>query len=58
MRGPRDLPMARHDPSMLSAPAIVDAFERFVAIEEELLGLLQERLSRDREMLAEMRQAA
>jgi hypothetical protein len=58
MRGYRDLPMARHDPQVLSAPAATDAFEGFVTIEEALLSLLQSRLGRDREMLGEARRMA
>ena len=50
MTGHRDLPMARHDVAVLqSAQAAV--FERFVAVERELLALVEERLERDRAML-------
>lgn len=55
MESHRDLPMGRHDPSLLASPAAADAFEGLVAIEEELLKLLEERIGRDREMLGEMR---
>jgi hypothetical protein len=58
MRGHRGLPVARHDPSMLASPTAADAFERFVALEEQLIALLQARLTSDRPMLDEMRQAA
>jgi hypothetical protein len=58
MRGHRDLPMGPHDPSAMTASAAVDAFARFVAGEEELLALLQDRLGQDRELLAAMRRAA
>ncbi len=55
MAGYRDLPMARHDASVMASPVVADAFEKLVAVEEELLALLRERLEQDREMLAEMR---
>lgn len=48
----RDLPMGRHDPRAMSSPEAREAFARFVAVEEELLALLQGRLDRDRAMLA------
>ena len=49
----RDLPMARHDEAAMSDPALLEAFERFVSIEQELLWLLQDRLARDQKMLVE-----
>jgi hypothetical protein len=58
MSGQRDLPMARHDPKVMSSPAVVDAFERLIAVEERLLTLLQDRLRHDRELLGEIRRAA
>jgi hypothetical protein len=57
-RGYGTLPMARHDPDALFSPAAVRSFERFVAVEEELLALLRDRLRQDREMLGGMRRAA
>ena len=50
----RDLPMARHDPSVMSSSTVADALEKLVAVEEDLLALLRERLGQDREMLGEM----
>jgi hypothetical protein len=56
MAGQRDLPMGAHDPTVMASPGAVEAFERFVRAERELLALLQERLRPDEEMLAGMRQ--
>lgn len=58
MAGQRDLPMGAHDPTVMSSPEAVDAFERFVQAERELLALLQERLRQDEQLLAGMRQGA
>jgi hypothetical protein len=41
----------------MSAPAAADTFDRFVAVEEELLERLQNRVGQDRKMLSEMRRA-
>jgi hypothetical protein len=57
MSGYRDLPMARHDPNVMSSAAPADALARFVKIEWELLAFLQERVEKDRAMLAEMGRA-
>jgi hypothetical protein len=54
MAGYRDLPMASHDPTVLSSPEAVAAFARFVAVGQLLLGLLQKRAEEDRAMLAAM----
>jgi hypothetical protein len=57
MAGYRDLPMGRHDPKAMAAPAVVDAFENFVKLEQELVTLLERRLGQDRQMLIQMRAA-
>jgi hypothetical protein len=57
MAGYRDLPMGRHDMSAMSSPKAVEAFEKFVKLEEGLSAMLQKRLEAEREMLAEMRGA-
>jgi hypothetical protein len=57
MAGYRNLPMGRHDFRAMSAPENVEAFERFIGVEEELLQLLQNRLKQDRAMLLEMGRA-
>ena len=38
----------------MASPEVVDAFEQFVRIEQELLALLQARLEQDRHMLVDM----
>lgn len=55
MAGYRDLPMARHDERALANPKLVEAFERFVQLEEDLLARLNTALERDRQMLAAVR---
>jgi hypothetical protein len=57
MAGHRDLPMGRHDPLVMTGPEPAEAFERFIAVEKELLELLQHRLKQDREMLLQMTRA-
>jgi hypothetical protein len=54
MAGYRDLPMGRHDQKALAAPAVVESFQKFVRIEQELLALLQRRMEQDRQMLVAM----
>jgi hypothetical protein len=52
MAGYRDLPMGRHDERALADRKVVEAFERFVKVEDELLGQLRAAVERDRQMLA------
>lgn len=48
MAGYRDLPMARHDMQVMADPTgQAEAFQRFVALERELLALLQSSLEQD-----------
>jgi hypothetical protein len=54
MAGYRDLPMGRHDMRAMAGPNPRAAFATFVRLEQELLAQLQQRLTRDREMLAQM----
>jgi hypothetical protein len=54
MAGYRDLPMGRHDPKAMKGRDAVEAFDRFVRCESELLALLRERLEKDRAMLPTM----
>ena len=54
MAGYRDLPMGRHDMRTMMDRDNVAAFQRYVRVEEELLGLLRSRLDVDRGMLAAM----
>ncbi len=58
MAGYRDLPIGTHDPAAMTSPKAVGAFEEFVAVEEQLLTMLEARVPQDRQMLDEMRRAA
>ncbi|HUP38743.1 MAG TPA: hypothetical protein VM115_01380 [Vicinamibacterales bacterium] len=51
MEGYRDLPMAAHDWSVMTSPAAVQAFARFVEHEEHLAGRLRELVERHRAMM-------
>jgi hypothetical protein len=55
MGAQRDLPMGRHDPEIMSAPKAVAAFERLVAVEQELAELLEQRHRQYEAMLAAAR---
>jgi hypothetical protein len=57
MAGHVELPMGRHRIEVLTSPEAVAAFERFVASERDLLGLLQQTLARHEAMLGAMRAA-
>jgi hypothetical protein len=54
MAGYWDLPMGRHDESAMGGPKPVEAFQRFVTIEGELVALLRKHLEKDRAMLRSM----
>jgi hypothetical protein len=54
MAASRNLPMGRHDAKAMTSPAVVEAFERFVEVERELVGLFQERVQQDARLLAHM----
>jgi hypothetical protein len=48
----RDLPMARHDMTVMTNPqGQMEAFRRFVAIEQELMAVLQAKLQEDQKLL-------
>jgi hypothetical protein len=55
MAGYRNLAMGKHDTAVLSAPRAVQAYEKFVRMEGEIVALLQRRLVNDRWMLDQMR---
>jgi hypothetical protein len=57
MNGFRDLPMGRHDMTVMSDARSVDAFEKLVKTRQELLALLQRMTDQDEKMLATMRGA-
>jgi hypothetical protein len=54
MAGYRNLPMARHDAKAMSHPKVFQTFEKFVAIEQDLLAMLQRHVEQDQKMLAEI----
>ena len=54
MAGYRNLPMGRHDMSVMTDPKMREAFSRFVDEESDLCTLLQKRLESDRAMLEAM----
>lgn len=56
MAGCRDLPMGSHDRRVMASVPTVEAFERFVQVEQELLALLQQRVPQDQRMLQQMRE--
>jgi hypothetical protein len=53
MTGYRDLPMGRHDETILTEPQVLEAFEHLVKTEEALLALLEERVRQERRLLSE-----
>lgn len=54
MAGCRNLPMGKHDEKAMTGREAVSAFRTFVALEQELLAMMEKRLVEDREMLALM----
>ena len=49
----RDLPMPRHDPSVMTAPGgQMDAFRAFMSVESELQALLEQKLKSEAAFLA------
>jgi hypothetical protein len=55
MVGYRDLPMGKHDPSVMTGLKAVDAFAKFLRMEQELTGQLRHAVAQDQAMLAAMR---
>jgi hypothetical protein len=53
MAGYRDLPMGRHDETVLAEPQVLEAFEHLVKTEEALLALLEERVRQERRLLSQ-----
>jgi hypothetical protein len=58
MAGYGDLPMGRHDVTVMATPTAARTFETFVNLEREVATLLENRLTRDEQILAAMRDAA
>jgi hypothetical protein len=56
MAAARELPMGRHDMAAMTSPDVLDAFERYVASEDELCALLGARREAMTQMLAAMRE--
>ena len=54
MAGYRDLPMGRHDMSLMTAPKVREAFAKFFDAEKNLCALMQQRVEEDRVMLESM----
>ena len=54
MAGVRDLPMGRHDITEQSKSQLVEAFTKYVRVEQELLLLLEQAAQQDQNMLSEM----
>ena len=57
MAAARELPMGRHDTDAMTSPDVLDAYERYVAAEDELHALLGARRAAHARMLGGMRQA-
>ena len=55
MSGYRELPMGRHDMSVMTRPAIRETFEKFLHSKQELSTLLQRTAERDSQLLEIMR---
>lgn len=55
MAGARDLPMARHDFNDSLNLQALEAFEKYVKVQQELLALLQQASAQDQDMLFQMR---
>jgi hypothetical protein len=56
MADQEELPMGRHDEAAMTSQRAVDSFERFVAAQSALLGVLEQGVTREREMLKQMRE--
>ena len=55
MAGARELPMGRHEFTDQSASRMLQAFEKYVRVEQELLALLEQASQQDQTLLLEMR---
>ena len=54
MAGYRSLPMGRHDPATSAAASVRQAFEEYLAREEELVLRLEDSIEHDRHLLLEL----
>jgi hypothetical protein len=57
MAGYRDMPMGRHDMTVMTDPKMAETFAEVVRAKDDLLTNLQQRIDEDKAMLAEMRGA-
>jgi hypothetical protein len=57
MSASSNLPMGRHDMTVMGAESVRHSFERFVQSEQDMLTMLQGKLEGDQRMLATMRAA-
>ncbi len=55
MAGARDLPMGHHNFTNQATSQVLEAFEKYVRVEQELLFLLQQASEQDQTLLQEMR---
>ena len=55
MAGARELPMGRHDFTEQAKSQMLQAFEKYVTVEQELLALLEQASEQDQNLLQEMR---
>ena len=57
MSASSDLPMGRHDKTVMGSEAVRHSFELFVQSEQDMLAMLGRKLEQDQQMLATMRAA-
>jgi hypothetical protein len=57
MTGYRDLPMGRHDMTVMTDPKMAETFAELVRTKEDLLTNLQQRIDEDKAMLAQLQGA-
>ncbi len=58
MAGARELPMGRHEFNEESRTQLLEAFAKYVKVEQELLELLEQSLQQDQSLLMEMQTGA
>ena len=51
MAGHWNLPMGRHDQHVMSAPKVLEAFRRYVKVEQELQALIQQMVEEDQKLI-------
>ncbi len=58
MAGAKDLPMGRHEFNEAFNAQVLDAFQKYVRLKQELAAFLQQTADRDRALIAQMRGAS